>query len=118
MNIVEIPNFADMTIVSKDPHGRDRDAWPIFRTENAQALIDHVDNMLAFYEQKHLQAVLCFYMHPWEFDPDQTKIKLNRIAKWRHYYRIKHNMKKLEKLLSQFEWTNFVGLLDNTTLLI
>jgi peptidoglycan/xylan/chitin deacetylase (PgdA/CDA1 family) len=67
MKIIEIPNFADMTIESQDPHGRDRDAWPIFRTENAQALMVHVDNMLKFYESKNLPPVLCFYMHPWEF---------------------------------------------------
>ena len=36
MRIVEIPNFADMTIESKDPHGRDRDSWPLFRTEGAR----------------------------------------------------------------------------------
>ncbi len=67
MKIVEIPNFADMTIESSDPHGRDRDQWPIFRTQGAEALMVHVDNMLNFYRQKKLPAVLCFYMHPWEF---------------------------------------------------
>ena len=67
MKIMEIPNFADMTIQSQDPHGRDRDAWPIFRTENALALVRHVDHMLKFYADKNLPPVLCFYMHPWEF---------------------------------------------------
>ncbi len=67
MKIIEIPNFADMTIQSQDEHGRDRDAWPIFRTENAQALVQHVDHMLQFYADKKLPPVLCFYMHPWEF---------------------------------------------------
>ncbi|MCL5104766.1 MAG: polysaccharide deacetylase family protein [Armatimonadetes bacterium] len=67
MKILEIPNFADMTIESKDPYGRDRDQWPLFRTEGAAALMQHVDNMLGFYEQKKLQPTFCFYMHPWEF---------------------------------------------------
>ena len=67
MQIIEIPNFADMTMESQDPHGRDRDAWPIFRTENAKALMVHVDNMLKFYKNKNLPPVLCLYMHPWEF---------------------------------------------------
>lgn len=67
MKIVEIPNFADMTIESKDEYGRDRDQWPLFRTQGAQALMVHIDNMLKFYETKNLPAVLCFYMHPWEF---------------------------------------------------
>jgi len=67
MTIVEIPNFADMTIESKDEHGRDRDQWPLFRTDGAAKLMVHIDNMLKLYHQKNLPAVLCFYMHPWEF---------------------------------------------------
>jgi len=67
LKIVEIPNFADMTIHSKDPYGRDRDQWPLFRTEGAAALMKHIDAMLEFYRRKKLPAVLCFYMHPWEF---------------------------------------------------
>ena len=67
MKIVEIPNFADMTIASQDPHGRDRDQWPIYRTEGAPALMAHIDNMIGLYRQKQLPAVFCFYLHPWEF---------------------------------------------------
>ena len=67
MKIVEIPNFADMVMVSHAEDGRDRDQWPLFRTEGAESLITHIDSMLAFYEEKKLPAVLCFYFHPWEF---------------------------------------------------
>jgi peptidoglycan-N-acetylglucosamine deacetylase len=67
MKIVEIPNFADMTINSKDTIGRDRDAWPIYRAEGADKLMAHVDNMLNFYNQKNLPPFLSFYFHPWEF---------------------------------------------------
>jgi peptidoglycan/xylan/chitin deacetylase (PgdA/CDA1 family) len=67
MKILEIPNFADMTLASKDKYGRDRDQWPLFRTEGAAALIVHVDNMLRYWERKRLPAVICMYMHPWEF---------------------------------------------------
>ncbi len=67
MKIVEIPNFADMTIKSRDPYGRDRDQWPLFRTVGAKALIKHIDNMLGFYQQRQIPPVLCFYLHPWEF---------------------------------------------------
>jgi peptidoglycan/xylan/chitin deacetylase (PgdA/CDA1 family) len=67
MRLLEVPNFADMTIDSKDPYGRDRDQWPLFRTEGAEALMSHVANMIGFYGQKALPAVFCFYMHPWEF---------------------------------------------------
>lgn len=67
MRILEIPNFADMTIASQDAHGRDRDQWPIYRTEGAPALMVHIDNMLALYRREQLPAVFCFYLHPWEF---------------------------------------------------
>lgn len=67
MKILEIPVTADITIESKEPHGRDLDLWPLFRTDGAETVMAHIDNMLKFYEQKRLPAVLCFYMHPWEF---------------------------------------------------
>ncbi len=67
MKIVEIPNFADMVMESKANDGRDRDQWPLFRTEGAVSLVAHIDKMLTFYEAKKLPAVLCFYFHPWEF---------------------------------------------------
>ena len=67
MRILEVPNFADMTIESADAYGRDRDQWPVFRTEGAEALMRHVDDMIGFYERKAPPAVFCFYMHPWEF---------------------------------------------------
>ena len=67
MAIVEIPNFADMTIESHDEYGRDRDQWPLFRTQGAEALMAHVDNMLGLWAERDLPAVICLYMHPWEF---------------------------------------------------
>ena len=67
MKILEIPNFADMTMESNDRYGRDRDQWPFFRTEGAERLLMHVDNMLEFYKVKNLPATICLYLHPWEF---------------------------------------------------
>ena len=67
MKLVEIPNFADMTLESHDEYGRDRDQWPKFRTEGAEAMMAHVDNMLGFYAGRNLAPLFCFYMHPWEF---------------------------------------------------
>ena len=69
LRLLEIPNFADLTIESHDPYGRDRDQWPLFRTEDAEALLQHVDNYVGFVQERGLPAVLCFYFHPWEFVP-------------------------------------------------
>ena len=67
MNIVEIPNFCDMTMESNDPYQRDRDQWPLFRTESAEALVEKADGFIEFIQAKGGRPVLCFYLHPWEF---------------------------------------------------
>ena len=68
--VLEIPNFADMTMESKDPGlERDRDQWPLFRTEGAKYLLRRIESFLAFCEDKQAAKCLCFYIHPWEFHP-------------------------------------------------
>ncbi len=68
MNILEIPNFADVTKESHDPYHRDQDQWPLFRTEGAEALMERVNRYLASLQKYGIQdKVLCFYLHPWEF---------------------------------------------------
>lgn len=70
MNIVEIPNFADMVMKSNDPGlERDRDQWPLFRTQGTDALMDRIDGFVQLLQSKNLPVVLCFYFHPWEFIP-------------------------------------------------
>ena len=67
--IVELPNFADLSMDSKDPYGRDMDQWPLCRTESAAALMRHVDGFIGYCEDKGVDPFLCFYFHPWEFHP-------------------------------------------------
>jgi len=67
MKILEIPNFADVTLKSKDPYGRNRDQWPLFRTEGSEKLAKHIENFIQYVRDKSLPAVICFYFHPWEF---------------------------------------------------
>jgi peptidoglycan/xylan/chitin deacetylase (PgdA/CDA1 family) len=70
MNLVEIPNFADLSIESNDPLGRDCDQWPLFRTESAAKLLNHVDSFLSYVAAAGMKRkVLSFYFHPWEFHP-------------------------------------------------
>jgi peptidoglycan/xylan/chitin deacetylase (PgdA/CDA1 family) len=71
--VLEIPNFADMTMESKDPGlERDRDQWPLFRTEGAAYLLKRIESFLAFCEQKGVPRCVSFYMHPWEFHPMES----------------------------------------------
>ena len=67
LRIVELPNFADLSIESKDPYGRDRDQWPLFRTESAEALLRHIDGFMGYCAAAGVPPFLCFYFHPWEF---------------------------------------------------
>jgi len=67
LDILEIPTFADLTIESHDQYGRDRDQWPIFRTEGAKSLMTHIMNMVTYISNRNLPQVFCFYFHPWEF---------------------------------------------------
>jgi len=69
LRIVELPNFADMSLDSSDPYGRDRDQWPLFRTEGAGALMKHIEGFAQFCGDAGAEPFLCFYLHPWEFHP-------------------------------------------------
>jgi hypothetical protein len=69
LKILELPNFADLSMKSKDKLGRDMDQWPLFRTAGAGALLKHVDGFTQYSRQKGSRPFLCFYFHPWEFHP-------------------------------------------------
>lgn len=44
-----------------------------------------------------------FYIHPWEFDPMQPKIKE---LEWHHYFRLDTTENKFKKLLNDFKFTS------------
>lgn len=68
--LVEVPNFADMTMESKDPPlERDRDQWPLFRTKGGDYLLERSKAFLDFCDEKGVPKVLAYYIHPWEFWP-------------------------------------------------
>ena len=67
MKILEIPVTASICEGCNDSSGNALDLWPLFRTDGAETVMVHIDNMFKLYEQKKLPAVFCFYMHPWEF---------------------------------------------------
>jgi peptidoglycan-N-acetylglucosamine deacetylase len=69
MRLVEIPNFCDLSMESNDPYQRDRDQWPVFRTESAQFLMQKADSFIEYVQAQGQRPVLCFYLHPWEFHP-------------------------------------------------
>ncbi len=74
LSILEIPIFADMSIESTDEFGRDRDQWPLFRTESAEALMEHIQGFIGYVRERGEPVVLCFYFHPWEFVEMPTEL--------------------------------------------
>lgn len=73
LKLIEIPQFADLGMKSNDDFGRDRDQWPLYRTQSTELLIPHIESYIQYVieqeneETKDLPIVLCFYFHPWEF---------------------------------------------------
>lgn len=47
-----------------------------------------------------------FYIHPWEIDPGQPRVKLPVFKRFRHYYNLDKTMGRLDRLLRDFEFTS------------
>jgi polysaccharide deacetylase family protein (PEP-CTERM system associated) len=45
-----------------------------------------------------------FYIHPWEFDPDQPRIDLPIFKRWRHYSNLDRTFERFDRLLGDFEF--------------
>ncbi len=67
--VLEIPNFCDLEMESHDPYRRDRDQWPLFRTQSAEALMEKSNGFVDYVTRRGHRPVVCFYLHPWEFYP-------------------------------------------------
>ena len=45
-----------------------------------------------------------FYLHPWEIDPDQPRIKASAMSRFRHYRNLSKTEPRLRRLLSEFKF--------------
>ena len=55
------------------------------------------------YVQRHEHQPLMFYIHPWEVDPLQPRLRVgSALAQARHYVNLAQTERKLRRLLSQF----------------
>jgi len=55
------------------------------------------------------------YLHPWEIDPQQPRLRGTAINRWRHYLNLGRTEARLERLLRDFEFMPVAGLLDLPT---
>jgi len=50
------------------------------------------------------QRNFCFYLHPWEVDPDQPRIDASLLSRFRHYNNLDVCRKRLQRLLTDFRF--------------
>jgi polysaccharide deacetylase family protein (PEP-CTERM system associated) len=53
-------------------------------------------------------VVAMMYFHPWEFDPDQPKLPLARLSKWRTYVGVNKAVARLDRLLASHTFTRAI----------
>jgi len=59
-----------------------------------------------------------FYLHPWEFDPEQPRLPLRRKrAQFTHYFRLDVTLRRFERLLDDFRFSTVGDVLSRLRLL-
>jgi polysaccharide deacetylase family protein (PEP-CTERM system associated) len=59
--------------------------------------------------RENLPAV--FYLHPWEIDPDQPRLRASRLSTFRHYRNLDKTEERLRQLLRDFRFGTMASLL-------
>ena len=60
------------------------------------------------------QRPFVFYMHPWEIDPGQPRIRVGALSRFRHYTNLGRCERRLRQLLEDFSFAPAVQVLRNT----
>jgi polysaccharide deacetylase family protein (PEP-CTERM system associated) len=47
-----------------------------------------------------------FYLHPWEIDPEQPRVSMPALRKFRHYHNLELTLRRLDRLLTDFRFTS------------
>jgi polysaccharide deacetylase family protein (PEP-CTERM system associated) len=50
------------------------------------------------------QRPAVFYLHPWEIDPDQPRMQVGRLSRFRHYRHLDQTESRLRQLLTDFRF--------------
>jgi polysaccharide deacetylase family protein (PEP-CTERM system associated) len=53
-----------------------------------------------------------FYLHPWEIDPDQPRLRAGWLSRFRHYRNLHKTESRLRALLAEFRFAPVADLLD------
>lgn len=63
------------------------------------------------------QQAFIFYLHPWEIDPEQPRIQASWFSQFRHYNNLSRCESRLQRLLTDFEFTTVEDVLGKLELL-
>lgn len=61
---------------------------------------------LAFAQHSEAKMPGMFYIHPWEVDPNQPRLKTNLVTRLRHYRGLGVTRERIERLLREFRFTS------------
>ncbi|MGB6451563.1 MAG: XrtA system polysaccharide deacetylase [Steroidobacteraceae bacterium] len=59
-----------------------------------------------------------FYLHPWEIDPDQPRVKVGWLSRFRHYTNLNRCEPRLQRLLGEFRFGTMCEVLRGRGLLL
>ncbi len=45
-----------------------------------------------------------FYIHPWEIDPEQPRLPVSPLTRWRHYQGLENTAARLDQLMTDFQF--------------
>lgn len=65
----------------------------------------------------HANRPFVFYLHPWEIDPQQPRLRVGAFSRFRHYTNLEVCEARLERLLSEFRFGTMAQVLRNLQLL-
>jgi polysaccharide deacetylase family protein (PEP-CTERM system associated) len=58
-----------------------------------------------------------FYLHPWEIDPQQPRVRVGAVSRWRHYTNLHRCEGRLSRLLQDFRFDSMGSVLRSRGLL-
>lgn len=65
----------------------------------------------------HHRRPFVFYMHPWEIDPDQPRVRVGLVSRFRHYTNLDRFEARLKRLLGEFRFASMREVLEGRGLL-
>jgi polysaccharide deacetylase family protein (PEP-CTERM system associated) len=70
----------------------------------------------AFREYTRDGECAVFYMHPWELDPEQPRLRVSLQARLRHYTGLERTLPRLRRMLAEFRFTSIEQRFDFNSL--